>query len=129
MNADTAQYNSAQNLADKAICDLLANQINRALADAENKIWHAHPVWFLAGNPIVGYSKLKDSVRLLFWSGQSFQSPGLQPEGKFKAAEARFTSVTHIDVIALQQWLKESRDIQWDYKNLVRRRGKLERLK
>ena len=49
-------------------------------------MWHAHPVWFLDGNPVVGYSKLKDCVRLLFCSGQSFAQPGLKPEGKFKAA-------------------------------------------
>ena len=59
------------------------------LPDAEQKIWHAHPVWFLNGNPIVGYSKLKECVRLLFWSGQSFDEPGLQKEGSFKAAEKR----------------------------------------
>jgi hypothetical protein len=32
---------------------------------------------FLHGNPIVGYSKLKDCIRLLFWSGQSFDEPNL----------------------------------------------------
>ena len=43
---------------------------------AENKIWHAHPVWFLDGNPVVGYSKQKVGVVLLFWSGQSFGRGG-----------------------------------------------------
>ena len=57
----------------KQICYKLAATINSILTQAESKIWHAHPVWFLDGNPIVGYSKLKDSVRLLFWSGQSFE--------------------------------------------------------
>jgi hypothetical protein len=86
-------------------------------------------VWFLDGNPIVGYSKLKDCVRLLFWSGQSFEEDGLTVEGKFKAAEARYTSSDQVDVKALRRWLKKSRDIQWDYKNIVRRKGRLERLK
>ena len=90
---------------------------------------HAHPVWFLDGNPVVGYSKLKGGVRLLFWSGQSFVSPGLHPEGTFKAAEARFTSVDQLDQQALRGWLAECRAIQWDYKNIVRRKGRLERLK
>ena len=129
MHADTKAYNNAQAPGDRAICRLLAEEIDRGLPEAENKIWHAHPVWFLDGNPIVGYSKLKDSVRLLFWSGQSFKEKGLSKEGTFKAAEARYTSVDQVDARKLGRWLAESRDIQWDYKNLVRRKGRLERLK
>ena len=128
MHADTKRYNSAQAPADRAICKLLAEEIDRGLPDAENRVWHAHPVWFLDGNPIVGYSKLKGCVRLLFWSGQSFKEKGLTPEGTFKAAEARYTSVDEVDVKALAKWLAKARDIQWDYKNLIRRKGKLERL-
>lgn len=123
------QYNIAQAKSDKAICDLLAETITSQLKDAENKIWHGHPVWFLDGNPVAGYSKLKDSVRLLFWSGQSFEEEGLSPEGKFKAAEARYTSVDEVKVTVLKRWLKKSIAIQWDYKNIVKRRGVLERLK
>jgi hypothetical protein len=108
---------------------LLAQEIDRGLPGAENKVWHAHPVWFLSGNPIVGYSKLKDCVRLLFWSGQSFEEPGLSKEGKFKAAEARFTAADQVDTDDLQRWLAKARAIQWDYRNLVRRKGRLERLK
>jgi hypothetical protein len=96
---------------------------------AENKIWHAHPVWFLDGNPVVGYSKLKDCVRLLFWSGQTFQEKELQAEGSFKAAEARYTAADQVNKPTLKRWLAKARDIQWDYKNIVRRKGKLERLK
>lgn len=129
MNEDIAGYNDAQAESDQEICNKLANVIARALPEAESKIWHAHPVWFLDGNPVVGYSKLKDSVRLLFWSGQSFDEEGLTPEGKFKAADARFTSVKEIKIKDLTRWLKKSRDIQWDYKNIVKRKGVLERLK
>jgi hypothetical protein len=129
MHELTAEYNRAQAPEDQRICDLLAHEIDAALPEAENKVWHAHPVWFLDGNPVVGYSKLKDGVRLLFWSGQSFASSGLAPEGKFKAAEARFRTAAEVDVQALRRWLAEARDTQWDYKNLVRRKGKLERLK
>ena len=128
MTPDTKKYNKAQAPADRAICTLLAEEIDRALPDAENKVWHAHPVWFLDGNPIVGYSKLKDSVRLLFWSGQSFKAKGLKKEGSFKAAEARYTTVDDVDAKALARWLAEARDVQWDYKNIVRRKGRLVRL-
>jgi hypothetical protein len=129
MHADTRKYNDTQAPADRAICDRLAEGIGRGLPEAENKIWHAHPVWFLDGNPVVGYSNLKNGVRLLFWSGQSFDEDGLTAEGTFKAAEVRYTSADQIDARALQRWLTKARDIQWDYKNLVRRKGQLERLK
>jgi hypothetical protein len=129
IHADTKRYNNAQAPADRAICKRLAEQIALALPEAENKVWHAHPVWFLDSNPIVGYSKLKDSVRLLFWSGQSFKEKGLTKEGTFKAAEARYTDVDEVDTKKLAKWLAESRNVQWDYKNLIRRKGRLERLK
>lgn len=129
MNKDIQAYHKAQAREDKEICDLLYNEICSKLPEAEYKIWHAHPVWFLDGNPVVGYSKLKDSVRLLFWSGQSFDENGLHKEGTFKAAEARYTSVDQVNTKDLGRWLKKARDIQWDYKNIVKRKGVLERLK
>ncbi len=110
-------------------CNALARILHRRLPQAKSRIWHRHPVWFLDGNPIVGYSKLKDCVRLLFWSGQSFDEPGLSPEGSFKAAEARFTRVDEIPERDLDRWLRKSIAIQWDYKNIVKRKGRLDRLK
>lgn len=129
MNKAIQDYNDSLAVTDKEICDALAAVINKALPSAENKIWHAHPVWFLNGNPVAGYSKLKGSVRLLFWSGQSFDEPGLQHEGSFKAAEKRYTSASEINIRELKRWLKKSETIQWDYKNIVKRKGVLERLK
>jgi hypothetical protein len=129
MHPDTRKYNEAQTSQHRKICQLLATEIDRNLPEAENRIWHAHPVWFLDGNPIVGYSKLKDCVRLLFWSGQSFRERGLKKEGSFKAAEARYTAASQVNKEQLEHWLAEARNIQWDYKNLVRRKGRLERLK
>lgn len=129
MNKDIQAYNNAQSKSDKDICQLLAKEIDAALPKAENKIWHAHPVWFLDGNPVVGYSKLKNCIRLLFWSGQSFEEEGLQNEGSFKAAEIRYTAAEQVNTKDLKRWLKKSEKIQWDYKNIVKRRGVLERLK
>lgn len=134
IHADILAYNAAQSAGDRRICDALASAINRHLTESgaagvECKVWHRHPVWFLDGNPIVGYSKLKDCIRLLFWSGQSFDEPGLAPEGSFKAAEARFTTEDQISTKNLKRWLEKSIAIQWDYKNIVKRKGKLERLK
>jgi hypothetical protein len=129
MHPDIAQYNAGQVPEDRAICDLLARTIDATLPEAESKIWHAHPVWFIEGNPVAGYSKLKGNVRLLFWSGQSFDEPGLTPEGKFKAAEARYSAVADVEVPALTRWLGKARDIQWDYQNIVKRKGRLERLR
>ena len=129
INSEILAYNNSQSAADKEICNLLSTEINQHLPEAENKIWHAHPVWFLDGNPIVGYSKLKNSVRLLFWSGQSFEEESLQNEGSFKAAEARYTAAEQINKKDLARWLKKSKQIQWDYKNIIKRKGVLERLK
>jgi hypothetical protein len=129
MHPDTVKYNNSLASEDQETCDLLAREIDRILPEAENKIWHAHPVWFLDGNPVVGYSKLKGGVRLLFWSGQSFEDEGLKKEGSFKAAEARYTAAEQVNKENLKHWLAKARDIQWDYKNIVRRKGQLERLK
>lgn len=108
---------------DREICDVLAAEIERGLPDATSKVWHAHPVWFLDGNPIVGYHRLKDAVRLMFWSGQSFTGDGLTASGTFQAAEARYLEVGEIDTAALSGWLAESRTIQWDYEHIRTNRG------
>lgn len=129
MDNETQAYNNAQAKQEKDICNVLAREIDRGLPEAENKIWHRHPVWFLDGNPVVGYSKLKGCIRLLFWSGQSFDEPSLQKEGTFKAAEVRYTARDQIRTTDLARWLKKAREIQWDYKNIVKRKGVLERLK
>lgn len=129
MQPKTAAYNQSLSPSDQEICDLLAEEIGKALPDAENRIWHAHPVWFLDQNPVVGYDKLKDCIRLLFWSGQSFDEQGLKNEGSFKAAEARYTAVDQVDTGELSRWLLKAREIQWDYKNIVKRKGRLERLR
>jgi hypothetical protein len=129
MNNDIKEYNAKLPADRKPICELLAKEISKGLPEAESKVWHGSPVWFLQGNPVAGYSSLKASVQLLFWSGQSFNESGLKAEGTFKAAEKRYTGVEQIDTVALQRWLTKARDIQWDYKNIVKRKGILERLK
>jgi hypothetical protein len=130
MNKDIQAYNNKQSAGDREICNLLAREINLHLPEAENKIWHAHPVWFLDGNPVVGYSKLKDGIRLMFWSGAGFDEEKLQPgTGKFKDASITYTSENDINIKDLKRWLGKSRKIQWDYKNIVKRKGVLERLK
>ncbi len=129
MKKEIQDYNDKQAIADKEICDLLANEIDNELTEAENKIWHAHPVWFLDGNPIVGYDKLKNCVRLMFWSGKSFDEPNFECGKKFQDASMRYTNVDQINVDDLRRWLKKSREIQWDYKNIMKRKGRLERLK
>jgi len=126
--SDIPAYNALQLGDYQDICESLQLLFDTNLPKAESKIWHGHPVWFIDGNPIVGYSKLKDSVRMLFWSGQSFDEPGLIPEGSFKAAEKRYTSMDQVDTNEIRGWLKKAQTIQWDYKNIVKRKGKLKRL-
>lgn len=130
MNLDIQTYNNSQSTEDKLICDALAEQINLHLPEAENKIWHAHPVWFLEENPIVGYSKQKKGIRLMFWSGQSFDENKLNVlGGKFQDASIFYNSIDEIDTTDLKIWLQKAKEIQWDYKNIVKRKGVLERLK
>jgi uncharacterized protein YdhG (YjbR/CyaY superfamily) len=123
-------YNEKQSTVDKEISDLLATTIDTELPEAESKIWHAHPVWFLEGNPIVGYSKQKAGIRLMFWSGADFDEDKLTVKGgKFKDASIFYNAVSEIELNDMKNWLKKSREIQWDYKNIVKRKGKLERIK
>lgn len=129
MHPDTLKYNEKQGPVDQEICDLLAQIIDQNLPEAENKVWHAHPVWFLDGNPTVGYRKQKPGIRLMFWSGADFEEAGLNVVGKkFKDASVFYNDVSEIKKTDLRRWLKKSKEIQWDYKNITRRKGRLERL-
>ncbi len=129
MNKEIKAYNDRQISVEKEICNLLANTIDSELTEAESKIWHAHPVWFLDGNPTVGYSKQKKGIRLMFWSGADFDEESLSVRGeKFKDASIFYNNVTEIETADLILWLKKSIEIQWDYKNLIKRKGKLEKL-
>ncbi len=130
MNSEIGAYNDLQVPTDKDICDLLAKLIDDQIGDAECKLWHSHPVWFLEGNPIVGYSKQKKGIRLMFWSGADFEEDALNVlGGKFKDASVFYTHVAEIHAVDLNRWLEKAKAIQWDYKNIVKRKGKLERLK
>jgi hypothetical protein len=128
MHPDIETYNNT--LAESEICNLLATIIHANLQEAESKIWHAHPVWFLEGNPIVGYSKQKKGIRLMFWSGADFEEEALIiGNGKFKDASFFYNTIADVHVKELERWLQKSATIQWDYKNIVKRKGKLEKLK
>ena len=130
MKSEIQQYNDSQPIEYRVICNQLATVISKQLAEAESKIWHAHPVWFIEGNPIVGYSKFKNGLRLLFWSGIGFDEPRLKAgTGKFKDASMTYNTIDEIVEEDLIRWLQKSKEIQWDYKNIVKRKGVLERLK
>lgn len=130
MHTDILSYNDRQEPSHQALCALLAQEIDHCLPDAESKIWHAHPVWFLDGNPTVGYSKQKPGIRLMFWSGADFEELELNVLGKkFKDASVFYHHPDDVDIEALHRWLEKSQTIQWDYKNLVKRKGRLELLK
>jgi hypothetical protein len=130
MNKEIRAYNNKQSSDDKEIGDRLATIIDNELTGSESKIWHAHPVWFLDGNPIVGYGKQKAGMRLMFWSGADFEEDDLSVRGKkFKDASIFYNNLSEIKAKDLKRWLKKSGEIQWDYKNIVKKRGQLERLK
>lgn len=121
--ADVLAYNEGLQTESKAVCDFLLGELSSALPDAESKVWHGHPVWFLNGNPIVGYSQNKRGIQLLFWSGKSFAESGLTPIGKHQAAGVTVTSVGELDQSQLAKWLQDARNIQWDYANVVKKRS------
>lgn len=123
-------FNKAQSSEERKICDTLRREIDQGLPEADSKIWHGHPVWFLDDNPTVGYSKLKDGIRLMFWSGADFDEPALKPgTGKFKDASALYTDAEQVDLKDLKRWLGKAKTIQWDYRNIRQRQGKLLRIR
>lgn len=129
MNPEITAFNESQPEAYQELCALLANSLCEFLPEAENKIWHRHPVWFLDGNPTAGYSKLKAGIRLMFWSGADFEEEKLKPgTGKYKDAPMMYTAADQVDLDDLKRWTEKSRTIQWDYKNIYKRKGKLVRL-
>ncbi len=129
MNDEIQEYNKNQNSQDAEICNLLSSIIANILSEAESKVWHSHPVWFLNGNPIVGYSKQKAGIRLMFWSGSDFDSENLAVKGKkFKDSSIFYNNIDEISTNEVNHWLEQSREIQWDYKNIVKRKGRLERV-
>ncbi|HSI74627.1 MAG TPA: DUF1801 domain-containing protein [Lunatimonas sp.] len=130
MSTSIKAFNESQDEPEREICELLGKLIDKELPEAESKIWHRHPVWFLEGNPTVGYSKLKAGIRLMFWSGMDFGEEKLQPgTGKFKDASILYTSAEQVDEEDLKRWLEKSTQFQWDYKNLIKRKGTLVKLK
>lgn len=130
MHQEILKYNERQDPSHKNVCEMLAEEIDRNLPNAENKIWHGHPVWFLDGNPTVGYSKQKPGIRLMFWSGADFEEEALSVKGKkFKDASVFYNEASEVNTHDLRRWLKKAQEIQWDYKNLARRKGRMERLK
>ena len=121
-----AAYNDVAPFDLRPVCDWLGREITRGLPGAEAKVWHRTAVWFLAGNPIAGYVPRTAGVQLLFWSGQSFDEPGLRPEGKFKAAGVMLRAPGDVAPADLARWLDKAAGIQWDYAKIVKRRGVLE---
>ncbi|CCG53297.1 Protein of unknown function [Flavobacterium indicum GPTSA100-9 = DSM 17447] len=129
MLAEIQNYHSTFSLEEQVIAALIYQIISKNLIEAEHKIWHRHPVWFIEGNPIVGYSKQKKGIRLMFWSGADFEEKDLNILGeKFKDASIFYNSYSEINENDIVRWLEKSKKIQWDYKNLVKRKGQLVRL-
>ncbi|MDW4500316.1 DUF1801 domain-containing protein [Sulfitobacter sp. D35] len=130
MTGSIEDYHAGLADSEREVCALLAETIAEHLPEAEARVWHGHPVWFLDGNPTVGYSKQKRGIRLMFWSGAGFDEPRLNVPGrKFKDASIFYKSADEVDLSELDRWLEKSRKIAWDYKNIVKRKGVLTRLK
>jgi hypothetical protein len=122
---DIQGYNFKLEGANRVIAAGLCHLIATALPNAVGKVWHGHPVWFLDGNPIVGYSLKKAGIEVLFWSGKSFKTDGLRPIGKYQAAGIYIE--TSEDIAGVASFMSEAVSIQWDYKDLPKLR-QLEKL-
>jgi len=113
ISEDILMYNKSLSESDRKICEVLAREISNHLPEADNMIWHRHPVWFLDVNPIVGYSKQKQGLRLMFWSGADFSEESLKViGGKFKDASILCQDSSEINSNDLKRWLEKSREIR-----------------
>ena len=122
---DIADYNQALAGTQQNIAEQLVDLFAASLPTAEAKVWHGHPVWFLDGNPVCGYSLKKAGLEVLFWSGKSFKTAGLRPIGKYQAAGLAVETAE--DIARVEKFMAEAQSIQWDYKNLPKLR-RLEKL-
>jgi len=120
---DILDYQSELSDADAEIGAAIIKLISKSLPKAEGKVWHGHPVWFIDGNPVVGYSLKKAGIEVLFWSGQSFKLEGLRAIGKFKAAGFAVPTIKDLNKRSMTAWLTEAAAIQWDYQNLPKKRA------
>lgn len=125
LSNDIVKYNDGLEAGLQKLANQFCVQIAEVIPQAEGKVWHGHPVWFIDGNPVAGYSLKKTGLEVLFWSGQSFKNPGLRAIGKFQAAA--FLFATEEDLPKMATWLQEAIKIQWDYANLPKKRA-LEKL-
>jgi hypothetical protein len=114
--------------AEAAICRELRAAIDGALPAATSRIWHAAPVWFVGDTPVVGYSvPARGGVSLLFWNGQAFGDPALEPIGKFKAAQMHYDAGAPIDTKPLRGWLEKAGTLLWDLGEVRERRARAKR--
>jgi len=119
--AQIAAYSQAQPVAFRTMCDRLRELIDAALPKATSKVWHGSPVWFIDDNPVVGYNATAKTVNLLFWNGQAFEEPGLEPVGKYGAAQAKFGDAADIDPEVVRRWLKKAASDVLDSKALFKK--------
>lgn len=125
ISADIQEYNSNLDDAHREIAQGLCDLVSQSLPNAEGKVWHGHPVWFIDGNPIAGYSLKKSGIEVLFWSGKSFATAGLGPVGKYQAAGIAIETTDDVDKV--KPFMAEAGSVQWNYKDLPKLR-KLEKL-
>lgn len=109
-----AAYDKAQKPDQAAICASLRKTFDAALPKSNSKVWHGSPVWFIGENPVVGYTARPSGVAVLFWNGQEFDEPLLEPVGKFHAAQVKYADLKEIDAKLLTRWLKKAKADVWD---------------
>jgi len=109
-----AAYGKAQKPVQAAICSSLRKTFDAALPKATSKVWHGSPVWFIGENAVVGYTARPNYVAVLFWNGQEFDEPLLEPVGKFHAAQVKYAELAGVDAKLLASWLRKAKTDIWD---------------
>lgn len=65
----------------------------------------------------------------MFWSGKSFEEEKLVVRWeKFQDASLFYNNSSEVDKDDIVRWLHKAKTIQWDYKNIIKRKGRLEKL-
>ena len=111
MHTDTAQYNHSLPPAEQAIAELLATEIDRTLPEAENKVWHAHPVWFSMAIRSPATANSRAACACCSGAGSRLTSRDWRRRAVSRQLEARYVTAGDVNVPDLQRWLGRARDI------------------
>ena len=104
------QYLTSMSDALKPVGAELARIITDALSDAEGTIWHGHPTWLRAAQPIAAFKAHSDHVTFMIWAGQLLtdRSGRLVASGSATMATLKAASPDELDAPLFTNWLHQA---------------------